>query len=248
MKIHALERFQGLPDAIFFDMDNTFYPYEPAHKAALAAVQGKISAMFSISTGQFDNLFEEARREVKGRLNSTASSHSRLLYMQRLFELLGLGSQPMYSLDMEQTYWRAFLTHAVLFDGLREFLDDARLLGIPMVVVTDLTAQIQFRKLIYFNLDSFFQYVITSEEVSSDKPHPSPFLLALEKCQPPKDNIWMIGDSPVNDILGARKAIGATTLQKIHPGIQPGSGDCSPDAAFSQFADLRKLLLSLGRQ
>jgi ribonucleotide monophosphatase NagD (HAD superfamily) len=35
----------------------------------------------------------------------------------------------------------------------------------------------------------------------------------------------MIGDNPINDIQGAKSAIGATTLQKIHAGVTPGDAD-----------------------
>ena len=70
--------------------------------------------------------------------------------MQRMLEIMGLGSQVLVALDLEQTYWRTFLNSAVLFDGVRELLDEIRLYGIPTAIVTDLTAQIQFRKIIYF--------------------------------------------------------------------------------------------------
>jgi putative hydrolase of the HAD superfamily len=246
MKIYATERLSRLPDAVLFDLDNTLYPYDTAHKAAMDAVRGKMGAVFSVSGERFDHFYGEARRDVKERLKNTAASHSRLLYMQRLFEMIGLGSQPMHALDMEQTYWRAFLANAVLFDEVRELLDDIRLLGIPMAIVTDLTAQIQFRKLIWFNLDSFFQVVVTSEETAYDKPHPAPFLLALEKLQVKGGTVWMIGDSPSHDMRGAKEAIGAVTLQKIHTGISAGTGEEAPDAAFSRFGDLRNLIKKLG--
>ena len=57
-----------------------------------------------------------------------------------------------------------------------------------------MTAQIQFRKLVYFGLDEFFDYVVTSEEAGADKPDKMPFKVALEKLQLEPENIWMIGD------------------------------------------------------
>jgi putative hydrolase of the HAD superfamily len=62
---------------------------------------------------------------------------------------------------------------------VKELLDDLRRLGIPTAIVTDLTAQIQFRKVVYFGLDHYFDYIITSEEAGHDKPHQAPFKLAL---------------------------------------------------------------------
>lgn len=246
MKIFNPERFTRLPDAILFDTDNTLYPYDPAHAAAQQAVRDKVVSTFSIKPEEFDKAFREAREQVKTRLKHTASSHSRLLYLQRMLEIMGLGSQVLLALDFEQTYWRTFLSEAILFDDVKELLDDLRLLGIPTAIVTDLTAQIQFRKVVYFGLDHYFDYIVTSEEAGHDKPHEAPFQIALEKMRPKGDCIWMIGDNPVNDIRGAREKINAVTLQKIHEGTPLGEGENAPHAAFTEFGELRKLVARLG--
>lgn len=247
MKINNTTRFTRLPDAILFDTDNTLYPYDPAHAAAQNAVRTKVVNTFSISPEDFDKAFKEARIQVKTRLKHTASSHSRLLYLQRMLEIMGLGSQVLLALDFEQTYWRTFLSNAILFDDVKELLDDIRLLGIPTAIVTDLTAQIQFRKVVYFGLDHYFDYIVTSEEAGFDKPHEAPFKIALEKMRPNGDCIWMIGDNPVNDIHGAREKINAVTLQKRHAGVEIGTGLSEPDAVFDDFGALRKLIKKLGK-
>jgi len=247
MKILRPERFNRLPDAILFDTDNTIYHYAPAHEAAQKAVRDKVVRTFSITPEAFDKVFSEARKQVKSRLKHTAASHSRLLYMQRMLEIFGLGSQVLLALDFEQTYWRTFLSNAVLFEGVKEILDDLRLLGIPTAIVTDLTAQIQFRKIVYFGLDHYFDFIVTSEEAGFDKPHEAPFQIALEKMRPKGDCIWMIGDNPVNDIRGAREKINAVTLQKIHAGTNIGTGENVPDTAFEEFGELGRLVARLGK-
>lgn len=248
MKIFSEERFDRLPDAILFDTDNTLYPYDPAHTAAQHAVRDKVIKTFSISGEAFDRAFSQAREQVKTRLKHTAASHSRLLYLQRMLEIMGLGSQVLLALDFEQTYWRTFLSSATLFDGVKEVLDDIRILGIPTAIVTDLTAQIQFRKVVYFGLDRYFDYIVTSEEAGFDKPHEAPFQIALEKMRPQGNCVWMIGDNPVNDIRGAREKIGAVTIQKVHEGTEMGSGVNRPDAAFHDYSALRRLLARLSER
>ena len=200
---------------------------------------------FSISPEEFDNAFNEARNHVKNRLQNTASSHSRLLYLQRMLEIMELGSQVLLALDFEQTYWRTFLSNAILFDGVKELLDDIRLLGIPTAIVTDLTAQIQFRKVVYFGLDHYFDYIVTSEEAGFDKPHKAPFNIALEKMQVKGNRIWMIGDNPINDIFGAKKCIDATTLQKVSSDTPEGIGECVPHASFKNYSELRSLIMKI---
>jgi putative hydrolase of the HAD superfamily len=242
IKLFNAERFSKCPDAILFDTDNTLYSYEPAHRAAMTMVRDKVARTLSISPAVFDEGISEARRTTHNRLGNTASSHSRLLYMQRFLEDMGLGSQVLWALDFEQTYWRTFLNNAVLFPGLKDLLDDLRLLHIPTVVITDLTAQIQFRKVVYFGLDRYFDYIVTSEEAGIDKPSPVPFDLAIEKLKLKGSCVWMIGDSPVNDIKGARDAINAVTLQKTHDGSLVGTGSTMPDAAFQEYSEVRALL------
>ena len=248
MQIYQEQRFSRLPDAVLFDTDNTLYHYDPAHDAAQLAVKEKVVSTFSIRPDDFDKAFHEARKEIKKRLGHTASSHSRLLYLQRMLEIMGLGSQVLLALDFEQTYWRTFLSHATLFDGVKETLDDLRLLGIPTAIVTDLTAQIQFRKVVYFGLDRYFNFIVTSEEAGFDKPHAAPFQIALEKMQPKGDCVWMIGDNPVNDIQGGREQINAVTLQKIHAGVELGKHHTAPDASFKEFSELRHLIDTLSKQ
>lgn len=248
MRIYHQEKFSRLPDAFLFDTDNTLYPYDPAHAAAQKAVRDKVVSTFSIPAEEFDTAFENARDQVKKRLLQTASSHSRLLYLQRMLEIMGLGSQVLLALDFEQTYWRTFLSHAVLFDGVKEVLDDIRLLGIPTAIVTDLTAQIQFRKIVYFGLDDYFDYIVTSEEAGFDKPHEAPFQLAREKMRPQGNCIWMIGDNSLTDIRGAREKINAVTVQKIHAGVELGKDADLPDASFKAFPELRKLIGELAEQ
>ena len=160
-----------------------------------------------------------------------------------MLEFFGLGSQVLLALDFEQTYWRVFLSEAKLFPGLEKFLEELRLLQVPMAIVTDLTAQIQFRKMVYFELDHYFDYIVTSEEAGYDKPHRLPFEISLKKMNlHKKQNIWFIGDNPKNDIEGAKKHTNATTLQKMHKGVTRATGLYQADLEFTEYTDLIKLI------
>ncbi len=230
-----------LPRAVVFDTDNTLYPYEPAHRAALQAAEDKACTLLGVEATRFREAFAEARQAVKRQLGETASSHSRLLYYQRAIELLGMKSQLVMTLDLEQTYWRTFLAASALFPEVEDFLLDLRSAGIATAIITDLTSQIQFRKIIYFGLDNCFDFVVTSEEAGVDKPAFAPFRLALEKLQMAPAETWMIGDDADADIAGGR-AIGMVTLQKRHDGVTVAAGQDGADAVFDDFADLRHWL------
>jgi len=234
--------FDRLPDAVLFDTDNTLYNYLPAHKVAINEVLNKAFKIFAISKVDFNNALFEAKKEIKDRLGNTASSHNRLLYFQVTLEKLGLNSQIMFALDLEQTYWRTFLNASSLFPNVKELLGDLRKLEIPTAIVTDLTAQIQFRKIVYFELDKLFDYIVTSEESGYDKPNPSSFKLAIKKMQPKGSKIWMIGDNYITDIKGSRDAIDAIAIQKKHKGVIIESKKHKPDCIFENYSELRSLI------
>jgi len=232
-----------LPKAVIFDTDNTLYPYNFSHKCATHAVEKKAEKLLGINKEEFSTAYLISRKEIKSRLGDTASSHSRLLYFQRTLEILGLETQVMITLDLEQTYWRTFLSNIRLFPSVKEYIQDLRAQGIRSAVVTDLTAQIQFRKLVYFGLHESFDYIVTSEEAGADKPSYQPFQLALDKLGVlASDDIWMIGDHPVKDIQGARDTINAVTFQKRHDDIQVLQGAHGPDIVFDDYDELRRLL------
>ena len=232
----------GLPLAVIFDTDNTLYPYAPAHKEATRAVEEKVEKLLGIEKVIFRSAFKEVREEIKIRLGNVASSHSRLLYMQRTIEKLELGTRILTTLDLEQTYWRTFLSNCKLFPEVLDFIQLLKSKGIVTANITDLTAQIQFRKLVYFGLDEFFDYVVTSEEAGADKPDKRPFEVALEKLQIEPENIWMIGDNPKSDMVGAGE-MGMIKIQKFHDGIDIiNSGMAKPDLVFSNYSELISLI------
>jgi len=231
-----------LPKAVIFDTDNTLYPYTPAHNEATHAVEEKVEKMLGIKKEDFRITFKEAREEIKDRLGNVASSHSRLLYMQTTIEKLELGTRILLTLDLEQTYWRTFLNSCRLFPSVLNFIQLLKSKGIVTANITDLTAQIQFRKLVYFGLDEFFNYVVTSEEAGMDKPNKQPFELALKKLEVAPENVWMIGDDPKSDMVGA-DLMGITKIQKRHEGVQiETSGPAAADLVFDHYDELISLI------
>jgi putative hydrolase of the HAD superfamily len=227
------------PNCVLLDIDNTIYEDEPCHQAGMEAACAGALQLLQVLPQAFRSAWSDARTEIKRRLGKTAASHHRLLYIQRAIERLGLASQVAATLQIQNAYWTAFLERAQLLPDVYEFLDDLRLYGIPVVVITDLTAEIQFRKFLLWRLDRYVDWIVTSEEAGADKPAPQVFELALAKLGGVEGAIWMVGDSAECDMTGAKKAIGAVTIQMTH-----GRGAACADADFSvpTFAQLRGLL------
>ena len=230
------------PSVIFFDLDNTLYEYESAHKKAIYSVEQKVLNLLNIEKEEFHNLYAEAKKIIKLTTGKTASSHNRLLYFQKLLELKGFGQQVLIALDLHQTYWNNFLLEAELNEGVLDLFDELRIYDIKIGLITDLTIDIQFRKLIKFGIYQFFDSIVTSEEVNFDKPNSNCFELALKKLNGmynTEKRIWMVGDDEEKDIIGSKKCLNAITFLK-----KKNTKDISTtaDYQFSHFHELLKIL------
>jgi putative hydrolase of the HAD superfamily len=246
MKVIRPEQFRAPPACVLIDFDNTLYAYPPCHAAGIAAVHSVVVDVLGLSIAEFDRCFSDARTEIKARLAGTGASHNRVLYFQRALERAGLATRPFEALQLEQAYWRAYLDAVQLFPHAVDFLDDLRLSDIPLVVVTDLVADIQLRKLVALGLDAHIDWLVSSEESGHEKPHPASFELALAKLGGIEGPIWMIGDNHDCDLVGAKEAVGAITLHIVHDGVAADrSASSASDAVFSDFKDLRRLLAGL---
>lgn len=153
----------------FFDLDNTLYDYERAHLPAQDALVEFLSSQLKLKPKKVLSGLETARLSVKERLGSTASSHSRLLYISEYLRKLECLSQIELTLSGESIYWNTYLSEMRLFDKAHDFLLMTRSCGYVNALVTDLTTSIQMRKLRYLGLDTAFDLVVTSEEAGGDK-------------------------------------------------------------------------------
>jgi putative hydrolase of the HAD superfamily len=140
-----------------------------------------------------------ARKKVHIELSETASSHNRLLYFQKMLELLDINPLK-YAFIIYNIYWDNFLENMKPFDGVYELFEKYKN---NICLVTDLTAHIQYKKIKQLNLEEYCNKIVTSEEVGKEKPHPYMFMLALQKLNMQIDEVCMVGDSFKKDIFGA---------------------------------------------
>lgn len=186
--------------ALLIDLDDTLYDYATAEAAARSRIVTTIARETSRPPELIAEVLGSAREAVKGRLGKIASSHSRLLYLAELahrFEVL-----PRVR-SWEAEYWETFLRAAELRPGARELLADFRRAGGRIAIVTDLTLDVQLRKLEAFDLFDAIDVLVTSEEVPADKPDPAAFELALSRLGAPVEAAVVVGDSRSKDGIGA---------------------------------------------
>lgn len=191
--------------AILADLDHTFYDYKASHRQALPITLDCLARTGGWSYDSVAKAYTSARKRVHRDLAGQGASHSRLLYCQKLIEALAGKTDPQLTLKAEQIYWRTFLDTMKLRQGSIEFLRLARRNGNQIVIVTNLTAQIQLQKLIKLQLDPYVDFLVTSEEAGQEKPAPAIFKLALEKVGRQPHEVCYIGDDELADIDGAQK-------------------------------------------
>ena len=186
---------RSLPSAVVIDFDDTLYAYQSCHQKAMAGGIEFLSAETGVPKKVIENELKCANSAVKSRLGAVASSHSRILYAQEALSSLGFSSKPVLALRFEQIYWSTFLNFMKPNVGVEEFLSAVRYQQIPIVLLTDLTSQIQIRKLQHMKWDLFFDFVVTSELIGSEKETGAPFEFALELLkEEERTDVWFIGD------------------------------------------------------
>lgn len=195
--------------ALVFDLDNTLYPYKPAHEPAQKALIRAMSERLQIAEESVTLALKYGRNSIHNELHGLGASHSRLFYVQRALESLGRFT-PGLSLELASCYWEVFFKNMHLTPLVMPTLLLARARGFRIGLVTDLTAEIQFAKLKSLGLEAVFDAVVTSEEAGKEKPHPWPIILCLRKLGCIPEQAVMIGDSVAKD-LGAAKAAGLFT-------------------------------------
>jgi FMN phosphatase YigB (HAD superfamily) len=132
------------PDIILFDVDDTFYTTEGPHHCAIGVSLKRFSSLTRTPIGRCRQLYLQSRDSVKLFLGHTASSHSRLLYFQRMLENCEYESAKLdksaISLELEELYWSTFLQEIPRDPRIEDLMITIKALGIRIGIVTDLTA------------------------------------------------------------------------------------------------------------
>lgn len=189
------------PKIAFFDLDNTLYSYEIAHEPAQKALVEYLGKQLGMKFGDVATHLEFARNKVKIRLGYIASSHSRLMYITQFLNDEEFISRPSLALSAEQVYWRTFMRYMKLFDGVKDLLTALRLKQCKTVLITDLSTSIQYRKILWLGLESYFDHTVTSEEAGGDKRSGKPEEMLKNLISVPIVDGWCIGDQDCDHLF-----------------------------------------------
>lgn len=208
-------------NAVFFDLDDTLYPYSPCNEAGKQAAHERLRALgYDLDRAAFDDFYAAGRREVKRELSGTASTHERFLYFKRALETHTGTAQPSDAHELGTAFWDGYLAEMSTFDGAREMISELRSAGVDVAVVTNLTTRIQLKKLAELGLGDEIDLLLTSEETGREKPGSVMFTLPLARLGVTPAETLMVGDSIQSDVVGGN-ATGLTTVLVNHDSERP---------------------------
>jgi putative hydrolase of the HAD superfamily len=130
---------------------------------------------------------------------------------------------------------------SVLTPGARETLMTLKARGIKLGLVTNGKTKVQNEKVDALELRGLLDLILTSEEVGIKKPDPRIFEIALERLQLEPSQVWMVGDHPVNDVLGARGA--GLTAVWLRGAMHVWSQDAERGLEIERLPELLELLV-----
>ena len=169
------------------------------------------------------NLIREILRRAGAELNAEEVWNAYEEESSRLFsELAGKEAKKIRGVDTEalrrvaerygftvpDDFWEISLEmharYGKLFPDAVETIKALKKMGLHVGIITDSDNDYIRAHLEALGIYELFDSITTSEEAGYFKPHPRPFLLALEKAGVKPEEALYVGDNPAKDCVGAK--------------------------------------------
>lgn len=188
--------------AVIFDIDNTMYNFDKAHKTGMAALGAYMKENFGLEPEKTASLVKKCMDIVTERTGDTAAQHNRLLRFQCILEQLG-STDYQKAMEMYHVYWDTVIEVMEPEPGLLPLLSRLKERGVKLGIGSDMTAYIQYRKLEKLGALAYLDFIVVSEEAGAEKPTPRFFELCVKKAGCAPEECVFIGDSLKKDVIGA---------------------------------------------
>lgn len=136
-----------------------------------------------------------------------------------------------------------YLENIQPFEGANDTLEKLKAAGYKLALVTSRMERSTFAGLKHFDLEKYFEVIITADNCPEHKPSPLPLLMAMEKLGSEPEKTIMIGDTKHD--IGASIAAGVTSVLVDYSVALPPEKRADtekPDYIIEKFADILPLV------
>jgi HAD superfamily hydrolase (TIGR01509 family) len=211
--------------AIIFDMDGVLVDSEPIHEKAEREVCRQFG--MEVAKSEWDGF--------RGRKLDDIFSYASKKY--------GTGKEPIE--EMIELKIQLYLFYALkemeLLPGVREFLDEMKKNQKYRFALTTSGRKIQQNQILAkYQLENFFETMVTADDVKNGKPHPEPYIVTVEKLNEEPGVCLVIEDSD-NGIISA-KAAGCQTCGITTTFPEDRLKSAGAEMVVSDFYELARIL------
>ena len=126
------------------------------------------------------------------------------------------------------------------YPGTEDALEGLRAAGYGMGIVTSKSRPVAQRGIDFFDLGTFFEFIVGYEDTTIHKPEAEPVLEGARRLGVAVGECVYVGDSPHD--MAAGKAAGAVTVAALWGPFPDRVLEPGPDFAIRSLCDLRELL------
>ncbi len=193
---------------IFFDLDHTLWDFETNSAKALQQIfeTEQLAGLGVSSFNAFHHRYIPINDRYWARYHNGLVNKEQVRVHRFYDTLRELGIDDMaLAHRMADSYVELSPKMTALFPQAVEVLQYLQT-KYKMHLITNGFAEVQWIKIEHSGLKPFFEHIIISEEVGTQKPDKKIFALAVERAGTQTDKCVMIGDNFNTDIMGAKAA------------------------------------------
>lgn len=238
------------PKAILFDLDDCLTQDGSATQAGVDALFASHPQLQAGDSARYQRWAQALNEHYPAFLSG--GFDGRELIRRRMATLLqrpALGAEQAEA--GYQLFYRRYIAHTRCFPEVTTVLAQLKTSGVRLGMITNGPEQMQRDKVAAAGLTDYFPMLLTAEQAGAGKPSAQIFNRALQQMSLDAGEAWYIGDSLMNDALGAAQAgLSGIWLNRPGPGERWHLGDSAlstpqADSGITEISSLGQLRLLL---
>ena len=186
--------------AVVFDLDDTLISEKEYIRSGFKVVAKKIAVEHNLNENDvYELMYETFNEDSKNVFN-------------RVLDKLGIQYEIDYIKELINCY-REHMPDIKLYDDAKYIIETLHQKGFKLGMITDGYKVTQRNKLKVLDIDSYFEYIVVTDELGREfwKPHSKPYEIIKDKLNLDYENMVYIGDNVSKDFVTANK-LGINTI------------------------------------